>query len=132
MKLRPLIIDDEVRSQLASLVRHAEKNVFSMDDLLDIYNGRMTPAGDMEGFSRNLPFGYRVVYSIEEQPAGRIGHLSVSVDEDDKLPNVTVVKEIMKLVGFTRELEDSVVWMEHTAPNRQAVNVSNIIYVKRK
>jgi hypothetical protein len=127
MQTRPFIIDDNLRKKIASLVTHAEKNPFTMDDLLDIKNGREKPAGDYDEFTLNLSFGYRIVYSIEEQPKGRIRHLSMSVNEDEKLPNEFVVKEVMKLIGFKNELENCMVKLENISPKRQAVNVLEIL-----
>jgi hypothetical protein len=127
METRPFIIDDNLRKKIASLVTHAEKNPFTMDDLLDIKNGREKPAGDYDEFTLNLPFGYRIVYSIEEQPKGKIRHLSMSVNEDEKLPNEFVVREVMKLIGFKNELENCEVFLESISLSRQAVNVLEII-----
>jgi hypothetical protein len=109
------------------LVAYAEKNPVSMDELLDTVNKQAKPVGDFSQHTLNLPFGYRLVYSIEEQPKGRIRHLSMSVNEDEKLPNEFVVREVMKLIGFKNELENCMVKLENISPKRQAVNVLEII-----
>jgi hypothetical protein len=125
--MRPFIIDDKLKTQIASLVAYAEKNPVSMDELLDTVNKQAKPVGDFSQHTLNLPFGYRIVYSIEEQPKGKIRHLSMSVNEDEKLPNEFVVREVMKLIGFKNELENCMVKLENISPKRQAVNVLEII-----
>lgn len=127
MKLRPLIIDEDARNKFRKVIEHAEANVFTMDDLLDIYNKQGTIAGDMKEFTCILPFGYRIVYSIEEQNPSKVRHLSISVNEDDKLPNELAVKEIIKEFGFTNELENCLLRLEPIGPNRQAINIIEII-----
>jgi hypothetical protein len=125
--MRPFIIDDKLKTQIASLVAYAEKNPVSIDELLDTVNKQAKPVGDFSQHTLNLPFGYRIVYSIEEQPKGKIRHLSMSVNEDEKLPNEFVVREVMKLIGFKNELENCEVFLESISLSRQAVNVLEII-----
>lgn len=126
MNLRPLIIDTELQDQIRSLVEYAEKNPITMDYLLDQKNGEEPPPGDFSEYSRNLPFGYRIVFTIELQPAGKVKHLSMSVDEDDKLPNEYTVQEIMRLIGFKNELRKCRVALEDISPKRKAVNVLEV------
>ncbi len=125
--MRPLIIDEELKSKISALVAYAEKNPFSMDNVLDVYNNEMAPAGDMDQYTLILPFGYKIVYSIENQPVGNVRHLSMSIDADGKLPSTVVVKIIMKMIGFENEIEDCQVKLEDYAPNQQAVNVWEVI-----
>lgn len=125
--MRPFIINDKLKTQIASLVAYAEENPVSMDELLDTVNKQAKPVGDFSQHTLNLPFGYRIVYSIEEQPKGKIRHLSMSVNEDEKLPNEFVVREVMKLIGFKNELENCEVFLESISLSRQAVNVLEII-----
>lgn len=127
MKIRPLILDEEAIEKINRMVAHAETHIFTMDDLLDIYNKQGTIAGDMEEFTVVLPFGYRIVFSIEVQNPGKMRHLSMSVDEDGKLPNPVAVQEIMKATGFTNELENCLVKLEDISPTRQAINVMEVI-----
>lgn len=126
MKMRPLIIDEDVKSQIDSLVKYAERNPISMDYLLDQKNGQEPPPGDYSEFTRNLPFGYRVVFTIELQPTGKVRHLSMSVSEDKKLPNEFAVQEIMNLIGFKNELKKCMVSLEPISPKREAINVLEI------
>lgn len=128
--MRPLIIDDELKANIAKLVEYAEKNPFTMDDLLDIYNKQMQPAGDMGPYTLVLQFGFKIVYTIEKQVNGDVRHLSISVDAPGKLPNPGVVEEIMRLIGFDNELSDCVIYLEDIGPNHQAINVLEVIEIK--
>lgn len=125
--MRPFIINEEITSKLKALAEHAEKNPFSLDDLLDIINGQAKMAGDYDEFTANLPFGYRLVYSVEEHPNGNFRHLSMSVDTDGKLPNDIIVRECMSMLGFKNQLENCFVSLEDISPKRQAVNVMEAI-----
>jgi hypothetical protein len=125
--MRLLVIDSNIREKIAALVKYAEENPVSIDELLDTINKQAKPVGDFSQHTLNLPFGYRLVYSIEEQPKGRIRHLSMSVNEDEKLPNIEVVKEVLKIIGFKNELENCMIKLENISPKRQAVNVLEII-----
>lgn len=127
MKIRPLIIDESVRESIGSLLTYAEKNPITMDYLLDQKNGEERPPGDFQEYTRILPFGYRVVFTLELQPAGKVRHLSISVDEDGKLPNEIAVQEIMTLIGFQKQLRGCRVHLENISPKRQAINVIEII-----
>lgn len=127
MTIRPLIIDDTTREKIAEIVEFAENNPFSLDDILDCQNGQMPPAGDMEGFSATIEVGYRIAYSIENQPAGKVRHLSVSVNEDGHLPSPAAVEQIMMLIGFDGALSHCEKWLEDITPTRKAINVCEFI-----
>lgn len=124
---RPFVIDEAFINSMKELSDYAENNHFTMDDLLDVYNNQLSPAGDHTEYTRILPFGYKVVFTIEEQPAGNVRHLSMSVDEDDKLPNEIVIREVMKQLGFGKPMEECALHLEDISANRQAINVLEII-----
>lgn len=137
MNIRPLIIDEELRLKIAGMVEHAEKNIFTLEDMKNLMRGEANPAGDLYGFNMETIFGYRVVYSIEEHPykAGGIAlcrHLSMSVDEPGKLPNEYAIQEIMGLIGFKNKLKQCKVWLEDYMPGHKAVNVVEIINEQKK
>ena len=125
--MRPLIINQEIENQIKELVTYAEENPCSMDYLLDMANGVIEPVGNSKGHYALLPFGYKVVYSIELQPIGRIRHLSMSVNIAEKLPSVVAVQEIMKLLGFENELENCKVALEPLSPNHNAINILELM-----
>lgn len=129
LKLRPFIIDDTTKQAIERIKSYAETHVYSMDDLLDIKNNEKDSiiAGDQEGFTCLLPFGYKVVFSMEDQPAGMVRHLSVSVDTEGKMPSQLVVSQIMKLIGFENSLtnlaKEGYIHIEEIGENHHAINV---------
>lgn len=130
--MRALVIDENVREQIQQVKDYAEANPFSMDDLLDTKNGELAAAGDLDGkHVLEIPVGYRVVFSMEQQPAGLCRHMSVSVDFPGKLPSVPSVIMLMKEFGFDHPLDDDFphhgkVWMEEGGYGT-AINVLEII-----
>lgn len=127
--MRPFIITETIRAQFEVLKEYAEKHPYSMDDLLDIYNKQKDVAGFDKNLRLELPFGYRIVYSIEEQPKGKVRHLSVSVSTPGKLPNPVVVDEIMNLLGYKYKLAEkkALAKLEEFAPGHEAINILEFI-----
>jgi hypothetical protein len=125
--MRPLIIDEMTKDKCAALVRYAEKDIVTMDDLLDTVNKQRLPIGDDPGHVIIISVGYRCVFSIEDQPAGKVRHLSISIDAPGKLPSVPACEEIIKLFGFDGELYDCKLGFEDIAPGHQAINILEII-----
>jgi hypothetical protein len=118
--MRPLLIDDATRTKLEQVKAHAAANPFSIDDMRELMTGRQVPAGDREGFSFEIPVGFRVVYTVEDHPSGRFKHISISVDDPKVAPSPEAVKYIMKEMGFEFSLEQCKVYIEEPIP---AVNV---------
>lgn len=121
--MRVLLIDDSIRAKIKTLIDYAEKNPFSMDELLDTHNKELAPAGDMDGFSLQIPMGYMVVYSIEKQPMGKVRHLSVSVGTENKMPSQESVQMIMEEFGFKNKLLNCSVSIEEVSPVKKAINI---------
>ena len=103
------MIDDSVKEMASEVLRYAEKHVYTMDDMLDIVNGDLKPPGDEPGHVMEIPFGYRVVFSLEQQNVGLCRHLSVSVAKPGKLPSIPSVQEIMNLFNYERPLTECLV-----------------------
>lgn len=91
------------KEKIENLVKFAEDNTYEMDDLLDMINGDRPIAGNVPGHVYETG-DYRIVYSIENQTQAKIRHLSVS--KNFSYPEVIVVEEIMKALGFKSGLED--------------------------
>jgi hypothetical protein len=73
-----------------------------------------------------LPVGYRVAISFEEQPAGMCLHLSMSSGAPGKVPHPDAVKMVLQAIGV--DLKDCVrAWIEEFLidgkPGGNAVNV---------
>ena len=100
--MQPFIIDDNTKKAIERIKKHAELNVYTLGDMQEIIKGDETKKiSGQEGFTTELPFGYKVVYSIEQQKSGNMRHLSVSSPKGiSAIPNPKLVQEIMKLIGF--------------------------------
>ena len=122
MTLPPLIIDEKARQAIRKLILHAERHIFTMLDLVDIKKGNTACAGDRKGFTCHLNIGYTVVYSLEQQKK-LVRHISISVEEEHRLPGLETVGIIIGLFGFTRPLEECLVRLEHTYKTHKAINV---------
>lgn len=121
--MRALLIDENIREQIKKLIAHAEKNEYTMDDMLDRMNKAIPIPGDMTEFTIIIPMGFKAVFTIEEQKKGKMRHLSVSVAEGGRVPNPGAVEALMKEFGFENEPHDCIVYFEEIAENHQAVNV---------
>jgi len=105
MKVRPLVLDLEAQGQIKNVKEYAEAHRINIHDLMATVGGRLPPVGDDPKRICNFFHGYRVVYSIEQQPGPLdwCHHLSVSVDvpPNSKLgPSVESVMEIARAFGF--------------------------------
>lgn len=121
--MRLLIIDDTIKEVIQRVVTYAEMHVYSMDDLLDMYNKQLPIVGDIPEHVCHIPMGFRVVYSIEEQNVGKIRHISISVETSGKLPSVPAIEQIIKLFGYTNDLCDCLVRLEPIGDNHEAITV---------
>lgn len=126
MQSRPLIITPEIKGELLSLKKYAEENAYSMDDLLDMYNKQKPVPGDIKEHVRYIPFGFRVVFSIENQIKAQVKHLSVSIDTDNLLPGIPAVELIMEEIGFTKKFEECLVRIEEVSETKKAVSIMEI------
>lgn len=111
--MQALVVDDKIKERIDAVVKFAELNVYSMDDLLDMMNEQKTIPGDIEGHVCHIPFGYRIVFSIENQVMGRVKHFTVSL-EGNKYPSVESVKLLLPLFGIKAPLEKCVVEVKET------------------
>lgn len=121
--MRVLAINEAVQAEIDDLVRYAEQHPYSMDDLLDMYNGFLPPAGDNPNHVIHIPFGFRVVYSIEKQVKGNVRHASISIDVDVLVPSIEAVQLIISKLGYKNRLEDCMVEIEKIPPATNAINI---------
>lgn len=109
-----LIIDREAKQRIAKLKTYAESNELSFDDLLDISNDPSKAAGYTKENNILLDEGYRVVFTIEEQPKFKAKHISISLNE--KHPPLEAVELILREFGFG-DIMDCYVYLEENAVN---------------
>jgi peptide methionine sulfoxide reductase MsrA len=118
------------KTKLHLLDQHARNNIVSLDDLYKILDKIIPPVGENREFVTDLSNGYRVVYSIENQPKGLVRHVSTSIKEQ-KRPSVEKTKEIAKILGF--ELSEKMTekkWFiidEQIDKDRISINIIEIL-----
>lgn len=100
--MRPLVIDEAARKELARVREFAEANPIPQTTLKAMITGNHPPPGDYPEWTAELPHGWRVVFTVEDQPMGRVRHLSVSVDarHQGKCPNPVGIAAIASELGF--------------------------------
>src|SRR4051812_24326647 len=122
--MRPLLIDEKQKTNITSVVKYAEEHpiprVIMMERMMLSKQGKNYECpGDDAKMRVEIPFGFRCVFTVEEQPQGWSRHLSVSVETRGNLPSIPAVRMLMKEFGFQKPLEECVVYIEQDA----AVNV---------
>jgi hypothetical protein len=75
-------------------------------------------------FTIDIPDGFRVTYTEEQQPMGLCRHISVSVADTDRVPNPVAIQMLLSLFGFERLLGDrQMVYPEKYGNGLTAINV---------
>ena len=97
--MRPLLIGPEQVARVAQVKAHAEANVVAFARIYRMAHGLEAPYYSPE-ILVEIPFGFRVVYGVEEQELGVFRHLSVSVDGEDRWPNPVSVEALLTLFGM--------------------------------
>ena len=121
--MRILQIDESTRQDIQKAIAYAESHKFTTLDIKRIINGQGKPAGDDPGFVTHIHDGYRVVYSLEEQPIGWCKHISISVEALGKYPHELAVKEILKEFGMDSNFEDSENVLQMWLEEDRAINI---------
>lgn len=121
----------DVLSKIHRVMRYAEENIYSIDDLLDMKNGELPVPGDVPQRICTIPLEYRVVYSIEQHPGTMAKHISISVGkEEGRFPSIEAVGHIMSLFGFKSDIvKKNVVSGFLAKPEKQVGNVRDNINI---
>lgn len=114
-------------AKLKELAQFAEKNPYTLDDMLEISNGTAPPPGDTKDYVYHLPLGDKVVFTHELQPGGVGRHLSMSVPRVNKFPSIVAVQMIMDALGFKNALDKCKVWTEEISKDHEAINIFEFI-----
>lgn len=110
-KVRALLIDQKAKDDIENVIKYAEAHRMTTEQLLErIETGNAV--GSDENHVCNFYDGFRVVYSIEEQPnMGLCSHLSVSVSDANRLPSVPAMEMIAESFRL-KKLEDGYLYVE--------------------
>lgn len=137
---RALIINDEIVKQLLELKAKASQHPISWDILQKHafadqgkrkveLSDRVVPPDKSDrpaSFTLDIPQGYTVALTYEEQPVGLLAHVSVSVETEGRAPSPEAMKMITDALGY--EAWDKV-WLEEFRPGHYAVNVISIVEI---
>ena len=101
--MQALIINNKIKNEINNLVEFAKANPVSLEQLKRTVEGTVPPIGDDPRYALNIDVGFRVVFSIEQQPQGLMRHLSIGMPykPKDVYPSHEVASEIMRLFGFS-------------------------------
>jgi hypothetical protein len=134
--MRALLMTNAVRAEIARAIAEARKTPLPADLLMEIAKGTPQEKATLVLADRKPDFvrpesqhvligvGYRASISFEEQPAGLVRHLSISVDgKPGALPNVPAIMALAAEFGLPGGLEDWKVWIEEYEPGQFAVNI---------
>lgn len=125
----PLVITKAEEERAAEIVMHAERHPFTIEMLRAVMKGERSKAGDRPELEMFFPMGFKVAFSIELQPepAGRCRHLSMSVQEEGRVPHWVAVDMVLPLFGFRGSVRDRkewlAIWEEECWPGHMAINV---------
>lgn len=136
-----LVINDAVRLAIAELIDRARRKPFLWGKLPVFGDEKLhlkledRPTGfDRSAFRpEHLMIGsYMCAFSIEQQPAGFVRHLSVSVARKGKLPNFPAMQMLSELFGFDEfPPTKGRLWVEEFEPGHEAINVAEVISEQR-
>jgi hypothetical protein len=108
--------------ELQALRVYAEQHVVPLEELYLMMAKKLPPIGDAPEYRREFDDGYRIVFSIEQQPNSYVRHLSVSL-ANGNAPSVNIVRFIMKMLGYENQLEKCITWMENYGGSKSAINI---------
>lgn len=106
MKIRPLILDDGARAEIARVMAHAEREKTPLEETIRRARGEIpTPYGDDPEFVCHILVGYRCCFTLMEQPQpiGWTRQLSVSVSEKGCAPGIEPMLVLAQEFGFDVE-----------------------------
>lgn len=121
--MRPLAIGEKEKKAIKQLIEYARTHPYSREKLQLIVDGMEQAPGDIKPYSISLPVGFKVVFTIEDQPMGICKHLSVSVDDPKKLPSpeaINMIAEEFGFVGTVENMEYGTVFLEEES---NAINI---------
>jgi hypothetical protein len=123
--MRNLITNTASRRKLARLRAYAEVNPVDLPRMVEHARADAIPMGDQDQRRVcTVPTGYRVAFTVEEQPCGMTRHISISVNGAfGKMPHPAVVEWIAKELGFRDPLRSFFRYIEGRDQAHPALNL---------
>lgn len=123
--MRVLVIDEMAKAKVMRVKEYALANRRTIHDVMRAMKGQSVPGNDANRVVR-LFDGYKVVYSVEQQPRGWCHHISIGIKPRSAkalYPHEQAVREILKLFELP-PLEEAVFsYAEDVAGAEKAVNL---------
>lgn len=94
--LRTLLITDSTIADAQKVIAYAVQHRETMKDLANRISTNAPGPGNDPNHVLLVPEGYRVVYSIEQQPSGWCQHFSISINRHGMSPNPEAVAMILE------------------------------------
>jgi hypothetical protein len=116
---KPLTIDQ---------VMQRAKSIDQSTDVVTLAERKTAPAESRHAQQVELPVGYRVAISFEEQPAGMCLHLSMSSGAPSKVPHPDAVNMVLQAIGV--DAKDCVLraWIEEfLIDGKPGGNAANVV-----
>lgn len=126
--MRALVIGPTQKAAIAALIAKAAEHVTPLDAVKRAAQFRsQTGVGENamnEALTIEIPNGYTVTYTHEEQPGGVCRHMSVSVsDAPRRGPNPHAVAMLMEEFGFKNPFGGAHMWLDEGELRAVIVNV---------
>ena len=139
-----LLIGPEERAAIKAAMQLARANVISLEEVMAIATGvnqdtvRLTLEEKAKTPNRRrteperieLPLGYAVCVSYEQQPFGLCIHLSVSLENEahpEQMPHPLAIKMIAHEFGVGFPPSIGRLWIEEFEPGRFALNMTELL-----
>jgi hypothetical protein len=130
---RPLWIGPTEKAAIRGLIAKAGRERVPLEDMkrraLSLQRGIPLPKRYNMLFTIEIPFGFTVTYTVEEQSQGWTRHLSVAADRPGRAPSPEAVDMLMREFAFrapgVRHIE--IKWMEPLGNDRKAINLVEYI-----
>lgn len=101
----PLVIDAAAKADIAGVIEYAHDN-FLDETLMESIMASGWAPGDVDEYSCNIKFGFRVVYTVEKHPGGWCRHLSMSLNKEGRCPSPPAVDMMLEEFGFQGRLAE--------------------------
>lgn len=123
--MRVLVIDQMAKTKVMRVKKYAMENRRTIHDIMRAMKGQDIP-GDDQNFVAWLHDGYKVVYTVEQQPLGWCHHISVSIKPRSAkalYPHEQAVKEICRLFELPPFEQKIHTYIEDLPEGFKAVNL---------
>jgi hypothetical protein len=123
-----LMIDDATAARITELRAFAAATVIDPRHAVVAAERDVTAYRDMMAMhSLEIPIGYIVSYTHENQPVGLCHHISISVTRPGKMPHPEAVQAILGAFGMRPFEQSEHIAIEDVAPETKAINLIQII-----